>query len=57
MSFLQFPASSADFSLESFELDHHQDYSAALYKVLHGEFDDQISRYYYEFFIQDYEFA
>ncbi|KAG7971974.1 hypothetical protein I3843_07G161500 [Carya illinoinensis] len=41
---LPFPASSADFSLDSFELDHHQDYSAALHKVLHGEFDDQISR-------------
>lgn len=41
---LPFPASNADFSLDSLELDRHKDYSSALYEILHGEVDDQISR-------------
>ncbi|KAM3682516.1 hypothetical protein ACJW31_12G078200 [Castanea mollissima] len=41
---LPFPASSADFSLDSLELDCHKDFSSALYEILQEEVDDQISR-------------
>ncbi|XP_050379175.1 BEACH domain-containing protein B isoform X2 [Argentina anserina] len=41
---LPFPASSIDFSLDSFELEHEKDYGSALFEVLQGTTDSQISR-------------
>ncbi|XP_024170395.1 BEACH domain-containing protein B isoform X2 [Rosa chinensis] len=41
---LPFPASTTDFSLDSLELERHKDYGSALFEVLHGENDSQISR-------------
>ncbi|XP_062026093.1 BEACH domain-containing protein B isoform X1 [Rosa rugosa] len=41
---LPFPASTTDFSLDSLELECHKDYGSALFEVLHGENDSQISR-------------
>lgn len=42
---LQFPASSSDFTLVSLDLDSYKELSSALQDVLHGEANEQSSRY------------
>ncbi|KAH7524781.1 hypothetical protein FEM48_Zijuj06G0155600 [Ziziphus jujuba var. spinosa] len=41
---LPFPASSSEFSIDSLELERHKDYASALYELLQGESDNEISR-------------
>nr|XP_011458851.1 PREDICTED: BEACH domain-containing protein lvsC isoform X3 [Fragaria vesca subsp. vesca] len=41
---LPFPASSSDFSLDSFESERQKDYGSVLFEVLQGETDSQILR-------------
>ena len=45
MNLFQFPASSSEFSLDTLEIERHKDYGSALYEVLQGESDSQVSRY------------
>ncbi|KAF4394946.1 hypothetical protein F8388_017674 [Cannabis sativa] len=41
---LPFPSSGSEFSIDTLEIERHKDYGSALYEVLQGESDSQVSR-------------